>query len=46
MILGSTQPLIEMGTRGISWQVGRTDSLAIFMSQLSKNCGKLKFLEL
>jgi hypothetical protein len=39
MALGSTQPLIEMSTRNISWgkrrSVGRADNLTTFMCRLS-----------
>jgi hypothetical protein len=39
MALGSTQPLIEMSTRSISWgyrrPVRRADNLATFMCRLS-----------
>ena len=49
MALGSTQPLTDMNTRGISWgwrrPVSRGDSLATFMCPLSINSGSLNLLE-
>ena len=37
--LGLTQPLTEMSTRNISWEVHRADNLTAFMCRLSWNLG-------
>jgi hypothetical protein len=56
MALGSTQPLTEMSTRGISfggggegeggmtWLVSRADNLATFLCRMSRNSGSINLL--
>jgi len=49
MALGSTQPLVKMSTRNISWGQGQpvreADDLTTFMCRISWKSGSLNLLE-
>jgi hypothetical protein len=49
MVLGSTQPLVKMSTRNISWGYRRpvrgADNLTTFMCRMSWKSGSLNLLE-
>jgi hypothetical protein len=45
MTLGMTQPLTEMSTRTIVWELRVVDKLDTFMFRLSRNSGSLSLQE-